>query len=358
MDAEKQNDYKWQLSNMITNGRELSKYINLNEDEIEQIDRTASQYRMMISPYYASMMSKDDKNCPFRQQAIASEQELLFETGNNADPLCEEANSPTKCIVHRYPDRVLFLVTNKCFTYCRHCTRKRILVGGEFCSNSNIEEGLDYISKHSEIRDVVVSGGDPLTLNDSSLEYIISQLRKIEHVEIIRIGTRTPVVMPMRITDELVNMLKKYKPIWVNTHFNHPKEITPQSCKALSLFIDNGIPVGNQSVLLKNINDDVEVMKKLIHLLVFNRVRPYYLYQCDISQGIGHFRTSVQTGINIIEELIGHTTGFAIPQYVIDLPNGGGKVPISPNYVITNDKDSIMLRNYEKKVYEYHKLDF
>ena len=271
-----------------------------------------------------------------------------------ADPLDEERDSPVKNIVHRYPDRVLFLVTHMCSMYCRHCTRRRSVGEEDFViSDAEVDAAIDYITKNSSIRDVLLSGGDPLTMSDARLEKIIAKLRNIEHVEIIRIGTRVPVVMPMRITPELLAMLKKYHPIWINTHFNHPKELTPDAIKACADIVDAGIPLGNQSVLLKNINDNTETMKELLLKLVKARIRPYYLYQCDMSQGLSHFRTRVETGIEIIQNLTGTISGYAVPKFVIDAPHGGGKVPMNPEYIISMDDNEVIMRNYAGQIYKY-----
>jgi lysine 2,3-aminomutase len=275
-----------------------------------------------------------------------------------SDPLAEDQDSPTEGITHRYPDRVLFTVSNICSMYCRHCTRKRKV--GDVDSipgREQIEKSLDYIRNTPVVRDVLLSGGDPLMLSDDYLDWILTELRKIEHVQIVRIGTRMPVVLPYRITDELVAMLKKHHPIWVNTHFNHPREITTSSKTALRMLADAGIPLGNQSVLLAGINDCPRIMKALVHKLVDNRVRPYYLYQCDLSEGLSHFRTPVGKGIEIMESLRGHTSGFAVPTYVVDAPGGGGKIPLTPNYLISISTNKVVLRNYEGVITTYQEPD-
>jgi len=275
-----------------------------------------------------------------------------------ADPLDEDKDSPVPNITHRYPDRVLFLVSNTCSMYCRHCTRKR-RVGDvdSIPSREEIKVGLEYIKNNSQVRDVLLSGGDPLMLSDDYLDWILSELKKIPHVEVIRIGTRVPAVLPFRITRELVDMLKKHHPIWLNTHFNHPREITRESKEALRKLADAGIPLGNQSVLLARVNDCPRIMKRLVQKLVQNRVRPYYLYQCDLSEGLSHFRTPVGKGMEIIESLIGHTSGFAVPHYVIDAPGGGGKIPIMPNYVLSWSTHKVILRNYEGVITTYREPD-
>lgn len=345
---EQWNDWHWQMSHRITSLKDLAELFELEETESRQIDRCLKQFRMAITPYYFSKMDIDTSDCPIRMQAIPSVNELCTSSADLTDPLHEEADSPVPGLTHRYPDRVLLLVTDQCSMYCRHCTRRRMAgQNDQALPIEHIKSALEYIRSTPQIRDVLISGGDPLTLSDDRLEYIISNLRAIPHIEIIRIGTRTPVVMPMRITEPLVEMLKKYHPIWINTHFNHPKELTSEAKEALARLANAGIPLGNQSVLLKGINDCPEIMKRLLHQLVQSRVRPYYLYQCDLSTGIEHFRTSISTGIEIIESLRGHTSGFAVPTFVVDAPGGGGKIPLQPNYLISQSEDKVVLRNYE-----------
>jgi lysine 2,3-aminomutase len=347
-------DWKWQFRNRITTVEQLEQVIHLTEKEKQNISLCLNNFRMAITPYYASLMDPMDPKCPIRMQAVPTISELQVLPYEMADPLDEERESPVKNIVHRYPDRVLFLVTHMCSTYCRHCTRRRTVGEEDFAiSEAEIDAAVDYIAGNKAIRDVLISGGDPLTLSDEKLENIIARLRSIDHVEIIRIGTRVPVVMPMRITPELLAMLRKYHPIWINTHFNHPKEITPASIKACTDLVDAGIPLGNQSVLLRGINDNTETMKELLLKLVKMRVRPYYLYQCDLSQGLGHFRTEVEKGIEIIQNLTGNISGYAVPKYVIDSPHGGGKIPINPEYVLSTDEGKIVMRNFAGKIYTY-----
>jgi len=347
-------DWKWQFKNRITTVEQLEKVIHLSEKEKQDISLCLKNFRMAITPYYASLMDPDNPNCPIRMQAVPTINEMNILPYELKDPLSEDKSSPVKNIVHRYPDRVLFLVTRMCSMYCRHCTRRRTVGEEDFAiSDEEIDAAVDYIAKNEAVRDVLISGGDPLTLGDDKLERIIAKLRGIDHVEIIRIGTRVPVVMPMRITSELLDMLKKYQPIWINTHFNHPKEITPDSMKACTDIVDAGIPLGNQSVLLRGINDNVETMKELVLKLVKMRVRPYYLYQCDLSQGLGHFRTEVEKGIEIIRGLTGYISGFAVPKFVIDSPLGGGKIPINPEYVVSSDDEKIVMRNYKGDIYTY-----
>lgn len=347
-------DYRWQLSNTIKDIDTLKKVAEITKDEEEELNKVLKKFRMSITPYYAALMDKRDKNCPVRKLAVPSIDELKDYPEDLKDPLHEDVDSPVPGITHRYPDRVLFLVTNICSMNCRHCTRRR-LVGFEdvHMSSKQIDDAIDYIKRTKTVRDVLISGGDPFVLNDEMLENIIKRIREIDHVEIIRIGTRTPVVMPMRITDNLVSMLKKYHPIYVNTHFNHPKEITYEAKIACEKLADAGISVGNQSVLLRGINDCPQTMKRLVHELLMIRVKPYYIYQCDLSLGIRHFRTSVARGVEIIENLRGHTTGMAVPTFVVDAPGGGGKIPVMPNYLISMNDKRVILRNYEGVITTY-----
>jgi len=348
------NDWHWQFRNRIRSSEELSQKLPLCTQEKHEIDEVCRSFRMAVTPYYLSLIDPEDPHDPIRRMCIPSIQETVPCADDRVDPLNEDADSPVPHIVHRYPDRVLFLVTMECSEYCRFCTRRRI-VGEEdrAISDREMEAAVGYIRDHAEIRDVLISGGDPLTLSTERLETIICALRKIPHVEIIRIGTRIPVVMPMRITSELLDMLKKYQPVWINTHFNHPNEITPESAAACRRIADAGIPVGNQTVLLKSVNDDLETMRELMKRLVRNRVRPYYLYQCDLSRGISHFRTPVEKGIEIIHGLQGFMTGFAVPKFVIDCPGGGGKVPVDYNYVRSCGGNEYVLENYAGKIYVY-----
>ncbi len=348
------NDWQWQLKNRIRFTKDLEKFLELTEQEKNDMNNILSKFRMSITPYYLCLMDPDNPNCPIRKQAVPALEELHISSVDMEDPLHEDTDSPVPGLTHRYPDRVLFLITDMCSMYCRHCTRRRFAGHHDQASpQSRIDASIEYIRNHPEVRDIVLSGGDALLVSDERLEYIISNLRKIEHVEVIRIGTRTPVVMPQRITDDLVNMLKKYHPIWVNTHFNHYDEITSESKAAIDKMADAGIPLGNQSVLLRGVNDSVAIMKKLVQSLVYIRVRPYYIYQCDLSIGIEHFRTPVSKGIEIIEGLRGHTTGFAVPTFVVDAPGGGGKIPVMPNYVISQAPGKTILRNYEGVITTY-----
>ena len=352
------NDWKWQMRNRICTVDELEKYITISEGEREAITKCLTKLRMAITPYYLSLIDNDNPQDVVRKQAIPTLPELEKGDDDIDDPLHEDHDSPTPGLTHRYPDRVLLLVTEHCSMYCRHCTRRRFAGHEDKSVNMEaIDKGIEYIRKTSQVRDVLISGGDPLLLSTDRLEYILKQLREIEHVEIIRIGTRTPVVMPQRITDELTDMLKKYHPVWINTHFNHPNEITEESKEACRKLADAGIPLGNQSVLLAGINDKIRIMKDLVHQLVKMRVRPYYIYQCDLSTGIGHFRTPVAVGIEIIEGLRGHTSGFCVPTFVVDAPGGGGKIPVMPNYIISQGYERIVLRNYEGVISTYAEPD-
>lgn len=348
------NDWKWQIKNRITDTEQLSKIVHLKKEEKEDIEKCLQKFKMAITPYYAALIDDSNPDCPIRKQAIPSAKELIIDPCEREDPLCEEKYSPVPGLVHRYPDRVLLVLTHKCSMYCRHCTRRR-LVGCEdySISDKRLEAALEYIRKNTVIRDVLLSGGDPLVMPDARLEGIIKKVREIPHVEIIRIGTRTPVVLPMRITDELLNMLKKYHPLWINTHINHPKEITKESSEACRKIVDAGIPLGNQSVLLRGVNDDTEILKALFLKLVSIRVRPYYLYQCDVSQGIGHFRTKVSKGMEMLKSIRGNITGFAVPEYVIDAPGGGGKTPVNRDYIVDMTEEGVTLRNFEGKIFYY-----
>jgi len=347
-------DWHWQLANRITSIDQLEQIIHLSQDEKEVIARSLNRLRMAITPYYASLMAYDDPRCPIRIRAVPTMAETNFVPEDLLDPLHEDIDSPTPGITHRYPDRALFLVTDQCSMYCRHCTRRRY--AGEFDQprkQSEIDDAIAYIRETKGIRDVLLSGGDPFTLSTNRLEEIIARLYEIPHVEIIRYGTAIPVVLPQRINDSLVKMLKKYQPVWINTHFNHPKEITPRSRAALAKLADAGFALGNQSVLMRGLNDCPYIIKELCQRLVENRVRPYRLYQCDLSSGISHFRTSISAGIQIIEHLSGHTTGFAVPEFVVDLPGGGGKMPVNPRYMISQSDRVVIFRNYEGVIAKY-----
>ncbi len=354
-------DWKWQVKHVIRDVDTVEKILNikLTKEERANIEETIKIFPMSITPYYLSLIDADDyKNDPIFKQAFPDKRELHITKYDMVDPLAEDKDSPAIGITHRYPDRVLFHVSNLCAMYCRHCTRKR-KVGDNDCipSKEQLQEGLEYIRNNLMIRDVLISGGDPFMLSDDLIDWVLGELNKIEHIEVIRIGTRTPVVLPYRITDNLVEILKKHGVIWINTHFNHPKEITDSSKEALRKLAMAGIPLGNQSVLLADVNDCPRIMKRLVHNLVQNRVRPYYIYQCDLSEGLEHFRTSVGKGIEIMESLRGHTSGFAVPTYVIDAPGGGGKIPVMPNYLISWSTNKVILRNYEGVITTYQEPD-
>lgn len=355
---EQWNDWKWQVKNRIETLEDLKKYIKLTAEEEEGVKKSLETLRMAITPYYLSLIDPDNPDCPIRKQAIPTGAETYRSAADLVDPLHEDEDSPVPGLTHRYPDRVLLLITDMCSMYCRHCTRRRF--AGQKDDESpanNIDRAIDYIERTPQVRDVLLSGGDALMVSDAKLESIIKRLRAIPHVEIIRIGTRTPVVCPQRITDKLVDMLKQYHPIWLNTHFNHPNEVTPESIAACEKMANAGIPLGNQSVLLRGVNDCVNIMKKLVHLLVKMRVRPYYIYQCDLSMGLEHFRTPVSKGIEIIEGLRGHTSGYAVPTFVVDAPGGGGKIPVMPNYLISQSPGKVILRNYEGVITTYTEPD-
>ena len=347
-------DWRWQLRNRITTQEILGKLVNLTPSEEKGIAGSGTKLTMSIPPYFASLIDPENPNCPIRKQSIPQHYELETTPDEMADPCGEDKNSPVHGLVHRYPDRVLFLVNEMCAMYCRYCTRSRMVGDGHrTLSMQTYNTAFEYIRAHKEIRDVLISGGDPLTLSDRVLEHIIKTLKSIPHVEFVRIGTRIPVTLPQRVTSELVNMLKKYSPIWMSIHFNHPREVTKRVKFACDLIADSGIPMGSQTVLLKGINDNAAVMKKLMHELLKIRVRPYYIYQCDPILGSKHFRTPVSVGIEIMEKLRGHTTGYAVPTYVIDGPGGGGKIPISPQYIVAHEGNTYTLRNYAGEQYTY-----
>ena len=348
------NDWHWQVANRITEIEELKQLVPLTGEEEEGIRNCLKTLRMAITPYYALLMDPADPECPIRKQAVPVTWELDESPCDLEDPLSEDVDSPVPGLTHRYPDRVLFLITDQCSMYCRHCTRRRLAGSTDMSMPKDaIEQALDYIAGTPAVRDVLISGGDALLVDNERLEYLLYRLRQIPHVEIIRFGTRTPVVLPQRITEDLCRLLRRFHPIWLNTHFNHPKEITPDAELACSMLADAGIPLGNQTVLLKGVNDCPYVIRKLVHQLVNMRVRPYYLYQCDLSEGLEHLRTSVAKGIEIIEMLRGHTSGLAVPTYVVDAPGGGGKIPVSPQYLISMSDEKVILRNYEGVICAY-----
>jgi lysine 2,3-aminomutase len=348
-------DWHWQVKNRICSKEVLSRIIDLTTEEAKGIDRASGKLSMAITPYWASIIDPDDPNCPLRRQAVPVLSESIVSPHEMIDPCAEDRDSPTSGLVHRYPDRVLFLATEQCAMYCRHCTRRR-LVGDNKESmdiKARVDKAADYIKSNRKVRDILISGGDPLMLEDDLLEDIIKKFRSLPNVEFLRLGTRVPVNLPQRINEKLISMLKKYSPIWMSIHFNHPKEITKRCKIACDMLSDAGIPLGSQTVLLKGINDRPYIMRKLMQELLRIRVRPYYIYQCDPVRGTQHFRTPVAVGINIIEKLRGHTTGYAVPTYVIDGPGGGGKIPVGPNYILSQAKGKYVLRNYKGKIYTY-----
>jgi lysine 2,3-aminomutase len=347
-------DWKWQIRNRVTKLDQLKLVVDLTPEEEEGVRESLKILRMAITPYYASQMDPKDPHCPVRKQAVPTASEVDFSESDMDDPLFEDVDSPVHGLTHRYPDKVLFLITDQCGMYCRHCTRRRLAGQTDQERDKKATDAvIKYIEEHDEIRDVLLSGGDPLLVSDKKLDDIISRLQNIDHVDIVRIGSRAPCTLPQRITPELCDMLKKHHPIWLNTHFNHPKEITTESKKAVEMLADAGIPVGNQSVLLKGVNDCPTIMKKLVQDLVKIRCRPYYFYQCDMSKGIEHFRTSVAKGIEISEALRGHTSGFAVPTFILDAPGGGGKIPLAPQYLISMSDTRVVVRNYEGGTFQY-----
>ncbi len=351
---EQWNDWKWQVKNRIETLEQLKEHIELTPEEENGVRESLKTIRMAITPYYLSIIDTNDPYDPVRKQSIPTADELYISPSDLEDPLHEDSDSPVPGLTHRYPDRVLFLITDMCAMYCRHCTRRRFAGQKDAASpTERIDRAIEYIARTPQVRDVLLSGGDALLMSDDRIESILKRLRDIPHVEIIRFGTRTPVVMPQRITDNFVNMVKKYHPIWLNTHFNHPNEITPEAAEACSKLANAGVPLGNQSVLLRGINDCSHIMKNLVHELVKIRVRPYYIYVCDQSKGIGHFRTPVSKGIEIIENLRGHTSGYAVPTFVVDAPGGGGKIPVMPTYLISQSPNRVVIRNYEGVISTY-----
>ncbi len=338
---------------LATGVRDVREIPDLTEEQYTRLEAIAKEYPFFTTPYYLSLIEKWDPSDPIFLQQMPDARE--FENPNflEDDPLDEEEHMPVKHLTHRYPDRVLFVVTHTCAMYCRFCTRKRKVGKFPVPPPNELQAAIDYIAEHPEIRDVLLSGGDPLTLTDASLEWIVSRLHAIPHVELIRIGTKIPCVNPARITPELCRMLARHHPFYVNTHFNHPRELTPEAVRACGMLVDHGIPVGCQTVLLRGVNDDPEVMKELVHGLLKARVKPYYIYQADLVKGTDYFRTTVQKGLEIIKALQGHTTGFGVPTYVIDAPGGGGKIPVTPDRIVELTDEKIVLRNYEDKVFEY-----
>ena len=350
------NDWRWQMRTRIRTLEELARIFRLSDDERSAVERHEGSLPVGITPYYASLMSLTDAREPLRRTHIMTGDEYVRLPGEDDDPLGEDHDTVAPGLVHRYPDRVLFLTTGTCSTYCRYCTRARVVgnPGGEYqFSTRQWEQALAYLEKHTEVRDVLLSGGDPLTLGDDKLDWLLGRLRAIKHIEFIRIGTKMPTVTPQRVTKNLVQIFRKHHPLWMSLHFTHPAELTAEVTEATARLADAGIPLGSQTVLLKGINDDADVIKPLMHGLLKRRVKPYYLYQCDPIRGSGHFRTNVQKGLEIISALRGHTTGYATPIFAVDAPGGGGKIQLAPDPVVGRDGDDLLLRNFEGKVYRY-----
>jgi len=348
------NDWKWQLKNRVTTLEGLEKHLKLTPEERAGVILSGNKLALAITPHYFNLIERRNPDCPIRRQIIPHVGEGTVSPAEMADPCGEDSHMPVPGLVHRYPDRVLFLITDRCAAYCRYCTRSRVVSGaGEQELHTDFDEAIAYLQAHTEIRDVLLSGGDPLLFSDDKLDALLTRLRAIPHLEFLRIGTRVPIFLPQRITPELCRILQKHHPLWMSIHTNHPRELTTEVRNALAMLANHGVPLGNQSVLLAGVNDSLPVMKSLIHKLLRCRVRPYYLYQCDLIQGSSHLRAPVHKGIEIIEGLRGHTTGYAVPQFVIDAPGGGGKVPINPGYVFFHDKEKVVFRNFEGKVFEY-----
>ncbi len=351
---EQWNDWKWQLKNRVTSLEGLEKHLKLTPEERAGVILSGNKLALAITPHYFNLIEAENPGCPIRRQVIPHVGEGTVSPSEMADPCGEDSHMPVPGLVHRYPDRVLLLITDRCAAYCRYCTRSRVVSGaGEQELHTDFDEAITYLQAHTEIRDVLLSGGDPLLFSDDKLDALLTRLRAIPHLELLRIGTRVPIFLPQRITPELCRILQKHHPLWMSIHTNHPRELTTEVRDALAMLANHGVPLGNQSVLLAGVNDSLPVMKSLIHKLLRCRVRPYYLYQCDLIQGSSHLRAPVHKGIEIIEGLRGHTTGYAVPQFVIDAPGGGGKVPINPGYVFFHDKEKVVFRNFEGKVFEY-----
>jgi len=348
-------DWQWQIKNSITSLSELQRIVKLEENEIRTWTEGITPLPLRITPYYAGLISTEDSNQPLRKCVIPCREEMIRNPGEDSDPLHEESHCPTRGLIHRYPDRVLFMVSGFCATYCRYCTRSRLLEDShqKAFSRQDWERCLTYIALNPAIRDVLISGGDPLTLADDEIEYLLHRLQQIPHLEFLRIGTKVPVVLPQRITPRLVSILKKVRPLWLSIHFTHPAELTPECSEACQKLADAGLPLGSQTVLLKGVNDDLQTMKALMHGLLRIRVRPYYLYQCDPVSGSGHFRTQVAKGLEIIAGLRGHTSGYAVPHFVIDAPGGGGKIPLLPQYSFGQQGHDLLLQNYQGKLFRY-----
>jgi lysine 2,3-aminomutase len=354
VEPEKWNDWKWQLKNRVTTLAQLEQHLALSKEERAGVLLSGNKLALAVTPHFLNLIEKHNPECPIRRQVIPRIEETRTSPYEMSDPCGEDAHMPVPGLVHRYPDRVLFLVTDRCASYCRYCTRSRVVSGaGEQELHTDFEEAFRYLEKQTGVRDVLLSGGDALLFSDDKLETILKRLRAIEHIEFVRIGTRVPIFLPQRITPELCAMLQKYHPLWMSVHVNHPRELTVEVRDALGRLANAGIPLGNQSVLLRGVNDDIETMKALTQKLLICRVRPYYLYQLDLITGSSHMQVPVAKGIDLIEGLRGHTTGYAVPQYVIDAPGGGGKVPVNPGYVLFHDQEKIVVRNYEGKIFEY-----
>lgn len=348
------NDWKWQLKNRVTTLEGLEKHLKLTPEERAGVILSGNKLSLAVTPHYFNLIERENPDCPIRRQIIPHVGEGNVSPAEMADPCGEDSHMPVPGLVHRYPDRVLFLVTDRCASYCRYCTRSRVVSGaGEQELHTDFDEAIAYLEKHTEVRDVLLSGGDPLLFSDEKLDALLGRLRAIPHIEFVRIGTRVPIFLPQRITPQLCAILKKHHPLWMSIHTNHPRELTTEVRDALAMLADHGVPLGNQSVLLAGVNDSLPVMKSLVQKLLRCRVRPYYLYQCDLIQGSAHLRAPVAKGIEIIEGLRGHTTGYAVPQFVIDAPGGGGKVPVNPGYVFFHDREKVVFRNFEGKVFEY-----
>jgi len=348
------NDWKWQLRNRITTLEGLEKHLVLTPEERAGVILSGNKLALAVTPHYFNLIERENPACPIRRQIIPHAGEGEFSGAEMADPCGEDSHMPVPGLVHRYPDRVLFLVTDRCAAYCRYCTRSRVVSGaGEQELETDFDQAIAYLEKHTEVRDVLLSGGDPLLFADEKLDALLGRLRAIPHIEFLRIGTRVPIFLPQRITPELCAVLSKHHPLFMSVHVNHPRELTTEVHDALARLADHGVPLGNQSVLLRGVNDSLPVMKSLVQKLLRCRVRPYYLYQCDLIKGSAHLRAPVAKGIEIIEGLRGHTTGYAVPQYVIDAPGGGGKVPVNPGYVFFHDREKVVFRNFEGKIFEY-----
>ena len=354
VDDEDWNNWSWQLRNRITSLSQLEEYLELTDEEREGCRLANSKLSMAITPFFFNLIDRKNANCPIRLQVIPRVEEMTTSQEEMLDPVGEDEHSPVAGIVHRYPDRVLFLVTDRCASYCRYCTRSRMVSNAQdYNFHPALEDGLAYIEQNGSIRDVLLSGGDPLLLSDRKLDYLLGRLRKIPHVEFVRIGSRIPVFLPQRITPELSEIFRRHGPVWMSIHVNHPTECTAELKSACEQLAFSGVPLGNQSVLLRGVNDDLMVMKSLVHRLLTMRVRPYYLYQCDLITGSSHLRSNISTGLDIIRGLRGHTTGYAVPQFVIDAPGGGGKVPINPDYVEKISENEIVFKNFQGKTYRY-----